>query len=351
MTGRVSSSFRQGIWMISFIGARLDGIGSSSCLRSWKARPFPGGRRSRASASLDADALARIAFGAALRRRRGRVLRLSHVPQLRLVLLAAVGPRGARPAAPGLRGLPRADRAPAGDRRRRAAVAARPPRRPHVHRADPRVVPVADLGRLPARPDRVHAARRRRRRGCSRSRASTSASSPPAATSTSRTWRWSCGRRRSRPAGRGAACRCSCSLALAGLLRPEAWVLAGLYWLWLAWRATWRQRVLLRGAGRDRPGGVDADRPDRHRRPAVLAALHEHARRRTSAASARSSELPDGDPGVLHVDRQAAGAGGGAARPRDRAGVRARAARRCRWRCCVSGIVHVRADRRSPARR
>ena len=27
-------------------------------------------------------------------------------------------------------------------------------------------------------------------------------------------------------------------LAAAGMLRPEAWVLAGLYWLWLAWRAT-----------------------------------------------------------------------------------------------------------------
>ena len=33
-------------------------------------------------------------------------------------------------------------------------------------------------------------------------------------------------------------------LAAAGMLRPEAWVLAGLYWLWLAWRATWRERAL-----------------------------------------------------------------------------------------------------------
>ena len=32
-------------------------------------------------------------------------------------------------------------------------------------------------------------------------------------------------------------------LAAAGLLRPEAWVLAGLYWCWLAWRATWRERA------------------------------------------------------------------------------------------------------------
>jgi hypothetical protein len=33
-------------------------------------------------------------------------------------------------------------------------------------------------------------------------------------------------------------------LAAAGMLRPEAWVLAGLYWLWMAWRATWRQRLV-----------------------------------------------------------------------------------------------------------
>jgi hypothetical protein len=32
-------------------------------------------------------------------------------------------------------------------------------------------------------------------------------------------------------------------LAAAGLMRPEAWLLAGLYWLWLAPRATWRQRA------------------------------------------------------------------------------------------------------------
>ena len=32
-------------------------------------------------------------------------------------------------------------------------------------------------------------------------------------------------------------------LALAGLLRPEAWLLAGLYCLWLAWRATWPRRI------------------------------------------------------------------------------------------------------------
>ncbi len=33
-------------------------------------------------------------------------------------------------------------------------------------------------------------------------------------------------------------------LAAAGLMRPEAWVLAGLYWLWLLPKATWRQRAI-----------------------------------------------------------------------------------------------------------
>lgn len=33
-------------------------------------------------------------------------------------------------------------------------------------------------------------------------------------------------------------------LALAGLLRPEAWLLSGLYWLWLFPRASWRERII-----------------------------------------------------------------------------------------------------------
>jgi hypothetical protein len=32
-------------------------------------------------------------------------------------------------------------------------------------------------------------------------------------------------------------------LAAAGLLRPDAWVLSGAYWLWCSWRAEWRTRV------------------------------------------------------------------------------------------------------------
>src|SRR4051794_30497246 len=32
-------------------------------------------------------------------------------------------------------------------------------------------------------------------------------------------------------------------LTAAALLRPEAWILIGLYWLWFAWKAAWRQRI------------------------------------------------------------------------------------------------------------
>src|SRR3954453_11068501 len=32
-------------------------------------------------------------------------------------------------------------------------------------------------------------------------------------------------------------------LTAASLLRPEAWILIGLYWLWFAWRAPWRARI------------------------------------------------------------------------------------------------------------
>jgi hypothetical protein len=33
-------------------------------------------------------------------------------------------------------------------------------------------------------------------------------------------------------------------LTAAGLLRPEAWLLAGMYFLWMSWRATWRERAV-----------------------------------------------------------------------------------------------------------
>jgi hypothetical protein len=43
-------------------------------------------------------------------------------------------------------------------------------------------------------------------------------------------------------------------LSAAGLLRPEAWVLAALYWCWLAIRATWRQRLLYAALAAIGPG-------------------------------------------------------------------------------------------------
>lgn len=33
-------------------------------------------------------------------------------------------------------------------------------------------------------------------------------------------------------------------LAAAGLMRPEAWILSGVYFLWMSWDATWRQRAV-----------------------------------------------------------------------------------------------------------
>ena len=68
-------------------------------------------------------------------------------------------------------------------------------------------------------------------------------------------------------------------LATAGLLRPEAWVLAGLYWLWcVPGRGDARAAGAAR-ARRRRAGRVGARRPRRDRRPAVQPARDERPRR------------------------------------------------------------------------
>ena len=69
------------------------------------------------------------------------------------------------------------------------------------------------------------------------------------------------------------------TLAAAGLLRPDAWVLSGVYWLWCSWRADNRHSAgaEVPGAGRDRAGRVGRDGRDRDRQPAVLADLHRRA--------------------------------------------------------------------------
>ena len=60
-------------------------------------------------------------------------------------------------------------------------------------------------------------------------------------------------------------------LAAAGLLRPDAWVMAGAYWLWCSWRADNRDPPSLPGPGGDRAARVGRHGRDRDRQPAVLA--------------------------------------------------------------------------------
>ena len=76
-------------------------------------------------------------------------------------------------------------------------------------------------------------------------------------------------------------------LAAAGLLRPEGWLLAGLYFLWMSWRATWRERAVWAlwaavGAAR-----VVPRRPTRSRATRCSASTTRATRPRTSAARAR----------------------------------------------------------------
>ncbi|HEX8053206.1 MAG TPA: hypothetical protein VF517_09450, partial [Thermoleophilaceae bacterium] len=49
-------------------------------------------------------------------------------------------------------------------------------------------------------------------------------------------------------------------LGLAGLLRPEAWLLAGAYWLWLVWPARAGAAAPAEGAGRAAPAPLDRGR-------------------------------------------------------------------------------------------
>ena len=110
-------------------------------------------------------------------------------------------------------------------------------------------------------------------------------------------------------------------LALAGLLRPEAWILSGLYFLWMSLGATWGERARYAALAAIAPLGWAAVDFARHRRPAVLAALHELVGRgpRPPADAGRD---PLGAAVVLREHRQAAG-------PARRAGrARVRAARR-----------------------
>ena len=90
----------------------------------------------------------------------------------------------------------------------------------------------------------------------------------------------------------------SCS-PLAGLLRPEAWLLSGAV---LAVAARGRRARAARTCASERadrgryaaiaPGALGPDRPARHRRPAVLAAPHERRWPTTCSARSRPREAP-----------------------------------------------------------
>ena len=113
-------------------------------------------------------------------------------------------------------------------------------------------------------------------------------------------------------------------LTVAGLLRPEAWVLAGMYWCWMARRASWRDRVLLALLAAVAPvvwaltdWAVTGD---------PLFSLHY------TSSSAEDlgrqlplSQLPTAIPRVLRQPGQAAGAAGRRARLRARRAARAAA--------------------------
>ena len=139
----------------------------------------------------------------------------------------AAGRRQAR-----LRGLRGADPASAVPRVCALLGAARPGRRPPARARLRAGAGRAGLGGLPRRRRRLRPLARRWPPPPSPPRASPSCSTPRAPTSTCRSWPWCCGPPRSRRARRAAAVPVMALLAVAGLLRPEAWVLAGAYWLW-----------------------------------------------------------------------------------------------------------------------
>ena len=258
--GSVSSSFRQGIWMISFIGDGRRRYRARQTYRlAWRAPRSPGRSRARSRAARAEPLGARRPrrqdrLRAAVRGLRDRVLRLPDVPGLRLVLLAAVGPRSrctaTRSSSTGFRyptEHPLAIAAGAilqlfggwGDRLwvalilasflvlvagvyrlgRIAAHAARGRGRGGAA-ADPLRLPVPGRARLHRHP--LH--------GAGRVGGDASRRSRP---------------RRGRPgAGPARAARACCGPRRGSWRRCTG--------CWVAWKATWRQRFILRGAGGDR---------------------------------------------------------------------------------------------------
>ena len=258
-------------------------------------------------------------------------------PDLRLLLRAAVGPRPAAPAPARLPRLPRPHRAPAGDRLRHGLLDLRPGRRAADGARLDRLLRGARRRLLPAGAAVLRPGRGR----CS-----------PALLVLSRFFVenlaaqgyldisyvalivWAIGLEVERPR-RGAPV--FVLLAAAGLLRPDAWVLSGVYWLWCACRAapTTARACAISASPRSRRVvwvGVDAVVTGN-----PLYSLHSTsglaAELGRTQGSARCSPRC-GRYGGAH--RQAAGAARRARRGcRSRSGSR-RAACSCRWpRCAV----------------
>ena len=76
-------------------------------------------------------------------------------------------------------------------------------------------------------------------------------------------------------------------LGAAGLLRPEAWMLAALYWLWMAWGASWRDRFKYAALAAIGPVLWCATRLRSSPATRCSACTTRAPRPRTSAASAR----------------------------------------------------------------
>src|SRR3954454_24756450 len=134
VTGRVSSSSRHGIWMISFMAGRTLPSGAHG-----ERGAHPAGTGLRDSSARTVRRRRHARQGRLRRVVRGLprgVPDLPHVPELRLLLLAALGPRSARPPGAVLPGLPRAHGSPARDRRGRDRLPAGGGRRPRVGRYD-----------------------------------------------------------------------------------------------------------------------------------------------------------------------------------------------------------------------
>ena len=290
--------------MISFIGRAKTVPRASDCHRlAWRAPRSPGRRRAPSRARRDRVA-ATAASGspdrlrAALRGLRDRLLRLPDLPGLRLLLLAAVGPRAAARAAcrssTGFRYPTEHPLAIAAGAR--AVSSSAHVGRPPLGRADPRArswrSSPASTGSAGSPPRRW------------------SARSPAALLLTRFDYPFLAARgyidipymalvvwaavleatrpRRGTPVLLLLAARRACCAP-----RRGCW--PALYWLWLAWRRRWRERVKFAALAAIGPVS-GRGRRRRHRRPAVLACTTRAASAEDLGRQRRSSELPAAVP-------------------------------------------------------